>query len=117
MASEAAPVAAPASKGCMVPCRGFAIGQLELIEVPPITTHAGEPTMTQLPRSLFISHGGGPLPLLGDPRHDEMLACLRGIASEIPRPDAIVVVSAHWEEQAPTITAAHHPPLIYDQCH
>lgn len=67
-----------------------------------------------LPRSLFISHGGGPLPLLGDAHHREMVTSLQTIASDIPRPDAIIVVSAHWEEPVPTITAAQNPPLIYD---
>lgn len=70
--------------------------------------------MQKLPRSIFISHGGGPLPLLGDERHQEMLVCLKELAAAIPRPEAIVVVSAHWEENRPTITAAPNPSLIYD---
>jgi aromatic ring-opening dioxygenase catalytic subunit (LigB family) len=70
--------------------------------------------MNRLPQSLFISHGGGPLPLLGDPDHVEMVDCLTKIAAAMPRPDAIVVVSAHWEEAVPTITAGPHPGLIYD---
>lgn len=70
--------------------------------------------MTLSPRAIFISHGGGPLPLLGDPGHSEMVACLAQMAADIPRPDAIVVASAHWEEAVPTITAQAKPPLIYD---
>jgi 4,5-DOPA dioxygenase extradiol len=70
--------------------------------------------MKSLPQSMFISHGGGPLPLLGDPGHRQMVSCLQGVAAGIPRPDAIVVVSAHWEEQVPTITAQRRPSLIYD---
>ena len=70
--------------------------------------------MKQKPKALFLSHGGGPMPLLGDPGHREMVACLEKIASNIPRPDALLVVSAHWEEQIPTITAGKSPPLIYD---
>lgn len=70
--------------------------------------------MKPLPRALFISHGGGPMPLLGDPGHREMVSCLQGIAASIPRPDAILVVSAHWEESVPTITAHSNPALIYD---
>lgn len=70
--------------------------------------------MKSLPRAMFISHGGGPLPLLGDPGHREMVSCLQGIAVSLPRPDAILVVSAHWEERVPTITAGSKPPLIYD---
>lgn len=70
--------------------------------------------MTQIPKALFLSHGGGPMPLLGDAGHQEMVACLEKIASNISRPDALLVVSAHWEEKIPTITAAKTPSLIYD---
>jgi 4,5-DOPA dioxygenase extradiol len=70
--------------------------------------------MQSLPRAVFLSHGGGPLPLLGDPDHRQMVSCLQNIAVNIPRPDAILVVSAHWEEPVPTLTAASNPSLIYD---
>lgn len=70
--------------------------------------------MKTLPQALFISHGAGPLPLFEDRGHRQMLACLQGIAAGMPRPDAIVVVSAHWEEQVPTLTASARPALIYD---
>jgi aromatic ring-opening dioxygenase catalytic subunit (LigB family) len=70
--------------------------------------------MSTMPKALFISHGGGPLPLLGDASHREMIACLTGIAADIPKPDAIIVVSAHWEARVPTVTAASSPALIYD---
>ncbi|MCD2452551.1 dioxygenase [Methylicorpusculum oleiharenae] len=65
-------------------------------------------------KALFLSHGGGPMPLLGDAGHQEMVACLENIASIIPKPDALVVVSAHWEERLPTITSGTTPSLIYD---
>ena len=70
--------------------------------------------MTQKPKALFLSHGGGPLPLLGDPGHLEMVSCLRTIAGNTTKPDALLVVSAHWEESVPTLTAAPTPSLIYD---
>jgi len=66
--------------------------------------------MTSRPHAVFISHGGGPLPLLGDLGHSQMVSCLQGIAASIPRPTAIVVVSAHWEAPVPTITGHHKPP-------
>jgi aromatic ring-opening dioxygenase catalytic subunit (LigB family) len=65
-------------------------------------------------RALFLSHGGGPLPLLGDKKHAEMVSCLKKIAATMQRPSAIIVVSAHWEESRPTITSGKSPPLIYD---
>ncbi|HRK56440.1 MAG TPA: class III extradiol ring-cleavage dioxygenase, partial [Burkholderiaceae bacterium] len=64
--------------------------------------------------SLFISHGGGPLPLLGDARHAQMVHCLKEMATKLRKPDALIVVSAHWEEEVPTITAGAKPALIYD---
>lgn len=63
---------------------------------------------------LFLSHGGGPLPILGDEGHVEMVKCLKKIAADIKRPSAILVISAHWEEKTPTLTAGDNPPLIYD---
>lgn len=55
------------------------------------------------PRVLYISHGGGPLPLLGDPDHQEMVENLQVVAAQIPKPTAIVLISAHWEASKPTI--------------
>jgi len=69
---------------------------------------------TDKPRVLFLSHGGGPLPLLGDPAHLEMVVHLRGIAERLPRPSAILVVSAHWEEDVATLTSGANPDIIYD---
>ncbi len=63
---------------------------------------------------LFISHGGGPMPLLGDPNHREMVERLTEIAGQLQRPSAILVISAHWEEAVATLTSGANPPLIYD---
>jgi len=65
-------------------------------------------------RALFLSHGGGPLPLLGDDAHAEMVSCLKEIADTITRPSAIIVVSAHWEAGNATVTSGANPSLIYD---
>ena len=70
--------------------------------------------MNRKRRALFLSHGGGPLPLLGDESHLEMVALLTELAATIERPSAIIIVSAHWEENRPTITAENRPELIYD---
>jgi 4,5-DOPA dioxygenase extradiol len=66
------------------------------------------------PTVLYLSHGGGPLPLLGDEGHKEMVDVLQNIASIIAKPSAILLISAHWEEREPTITYGAKPPLIYD---
>jgi aromatic ring-opening dioxygenase catalytic subunit (LigB family) len=74
-------------------------------------------TYPNIPRqssAIFISHGGGPLPVLGDPDHHEMVEHLGNIASTIQKPSAIIVISAHWEESVATVTAHPEPPIIYD---
>ncbi len=63
---------------------------------------------------LFLSHGGGPMPLLGDEGHREMVSSLQTIASRLGKPSAILLISAHWEAALPTLTAGDHPSLIYD---
>jgi 4,5-DOPA dioxygenase extradiol len=63
---------------------------------------------------LYFPHGGGPLPLLGDPGHKNMVAFLKAITPTLGKPSAILVISAHWEESVPTITSGAHPPLFYD---
>ena len=70
--------------------------------------------MASPPRILYLSHGGGPLPLLGDPHHQEMTDCLTAIAAELPKPSAIVMVSAHWEDSVVAVTSGANPALIYD---
>ncbi len=63
---------------------------------------------------LFIPHGGGPLPLMEDPGHAAMNDFLRAFPGNIARPDAIVVISAHWEAPVIGITGAARPPLLFD---
>ena len=63
---------------------------------------------------LFLSHVGGPLPLLGDPAHQEMVDCLQTIATRLRRPTAIVVISAHGEADHATRTSGKNPGLLYD---
>lgn len=58
---------------------------------------------------LFIPHGGGPLPLLGEQSHQEMVSFLTEIPQKLSKPSAIVVISAHWEEDKATITSGAAP--------
>lgn len=73
-----------------------------------------ESDRTSSSTALYISHGGGPLPLLGDEAHREMVDHLKSIATQVEKPSAIIVISAHWEEDRPTITSGANPELIYD---
>ncbi len=63
---------------------------------------------------LFIPHGGGPLPLLGHEPHKKLVSFLKEVPNKFPKPDAIVVISAHWEEDVATVTSSQNPDLLYD---
>ncbi len=63
---------------------------------------------------LYLSHGGGPMPLLGDTDHREMVVHLQDLAGRLLKPSAILLISAHWEEPLPTITSNPTPSLVYD---
>ncbi len=59
---------------------------------------------------LFIGHGS-PLNAIEDKRH---AAFLRDLGARLPRPEAILVVSAHWQTEGTRITAGANPEQIYD---
>ncbi|WP_293766910.1 class III extradiol ring-cleavage dioxygenase [uncultured Aquitalea sp.] len=60
--------------------------------------------------ALFISHGAPTLPLEDSPtRH-----FLAQLGKTLPRPRAIVIVSAHWESAAPLVNLSPKPGTMYD---
>jgi 4,5-DOPA dioxygenase extradiol len=63
---------------------------------------------------LYIPHGGGPMPLMDDPAHRDLVVFLKAVPARLGTPAAILVVSAHWETELPTVTGAPRPKLIYD---
>jgi 4,5-DOPA dioxygenase extradiol len=63
---------------------------------------------------VYFSQGGGPLPILGDASHKEMVNFMLQLPSRLRKPDAILVISAHWEESTATLLGAHTPPMFYD---
>ena len=63
---------------------------------------------------VYFSHGGGPLPILGDPGHQAMIDFMKKLPDQLHRPDLVLVVSAHWEEKAATLLGAAQPPMFYD---
>lgn len=58
--------------------------------------------------ALYLGHGAPPL--LDDPVWSGQLA---GLSADLPRPKAILIVSAHWES-APIMLSASQAPLVYD---
>ena len=65
-------------------------------------------------RIVYFSHGGGPLPILGDASHKAMVDFMLQLPSRLRKPDAVLVISAHWEENAATLLGANNPPMFYD---
>jgi len=70
---------------------------------------------------IALSHGGGPLPVLGDPASAALANSLRTRVPSIlrldcaeQRPRAIVLVTAHWSRPVPTISSAASHKLYYD---
>lgn len=74
--------------------------------------------MAKMCPTIFVSHGGGPCFWMDwDPPH--LFDGMRKFFEDLPqrfsdRPKAIVVVSAHWEEDQFTIQSTPHPDMIYD---
>ena len=64
--------------------------------------------------TLFVNHGGGPLPLLG--RQEKIVEHMKdSVAKWLPeRPKCIVVFSAHWESKPVKVTSAPRPELLFD---
>lgn len=60
--------------------------------------------------SLFLSHGAPTLPLMDTPAR----AFLSKLGSSLPRPKAILVVSAHWETERPAVSAVAWNETIHD---
>ena len=63
---------------------------------------------------IYLPHGGGPLPLLGEPGHRSLIEFLQTIPRDLPTPKAILMISAHWEQDVATISSASQPQMIYD---
>jgi 4,5-DOPA dioxygenase extradiol len=59
---------------------------------------------------LFISHGPPTVLLMAGKTAD----FLRSLGTQLPRPQGILCVSAHWEAVDPKITTTSHPQTIHD---
>src|SRR6187399_179008 len=65
--------------------------------------------MTSRMPTLYLGHGAPPL--LEEP---EWMAQFRAWTAGLPRPKAILIVSAHWESAPVTVSATAPVPLVYD---
>jgi aromatic ring-opening dioxygenase catalytic subunit (LigB family) len=71
--------------------------------------------------TIFLPHGGGPWPFMdlggfvAQHEREALAGYLEGLPAALPqRPQALVVVSAHWEEPVPTVMTSARPPILYD---
>jgi aromatic ring-opening dioxygenase catalytic subunit (LigB family) len=63
---------------------------------------------------IFVPHGGGPMPLMDDSSHRELISFLKSAAVDFPRPKTILVITAHWEEDLVTVSSGAAPGMLYD---
>jgi 4,5-DOPA dioxygenase extradiol len=59
---------------------------------------------------LFVGHGS---PMNGI-EENQFVAGFRETAATLPRPRAVMCISAHWETQGTMVTAMQHPRTIHD---
>lgn len=69
--------------------------------------------------ALYIPHGGGPCFYMewtmGPPdTWDRMAEWLNGLGQQFGHVKALLVISAHWEEQTVTVQSGEMPPLFFD---
>lgn len=68
--------------------------------------------------TFYLSHGGGPWPYMKEEArrpYAKLEQFLRELPRQLPRkPQAILVVSGHWEERDFAVMANAAPPMVYD---
>jgi 4,5-DOPA dioxygenase extradiol len=60
--------------------------------------------------SVFVSHGGPNIVIEKSDAHDYLAT----LATRLPKPKAIVIVSAHFETDGPVVVTDPQPDMIYD---
>ena len=68
--------------------------------------------------TFYISHGGGPWAWMKGPRYD-LHRKLEASLKQLPQlvavtPKAVLMISAHWEEEDFTLMSHPNPPMVYD---
>ena len=66
----------------------------------------------------FVSHGGGPWPWMKEQTghaYDQLEASLRQMPQQVgSTPEAVLMISAHWEEADFSVMSHPRPPMVYD---
>ncbi|HLI92827.1 MAG TPA: class III extradiol ring-cleavage dioxygenase, partial [Puia sp.] len=76
------------------------------------TLHTLAKTFAPTPKMpiLFVGHGN-PMNAIEE---NEFVTGFRTVAAELPQPNAVLCISAHWETRGTFVTAVEHPPTIHD---
>lgn len=61
--------------------------------------------------ALFIGHGNPMNVLDEDNRFNQ---AIQNLAKKLPKPKAILMISAHWYDESLQVSSGENPPLIYD---
>ena len=69
---------------------------------------------TKFVPAIFISHGAGPFPLLGDPTHQPLVDLLHSARHTLDNSKGIIRFTAHWETNEPHASGAPNPGIFYD---
>lgn len=80
---------------------------MKLNELNKITESLGRTNKMPV---LFLGHGS-PMNAIEE---NEFVTGFRNIAKDIPKPSAILCISAHWETKGTFVTAMQHPATIHD---
>lgn len=102
----------------------FSLNPLRSIQQFPLSFYANTAqetaNMTRRAPVVALSHGGGPMPILGDP---SQAALTHSMKTKVPKilklgtpeqPRAIVLVTAHWSTPEVAISSAEKHELYYD---
>lgn len=83
------------------------VAAMKLNELNKMTEPLGKTSKMPV---LFLGHGS-PMNAIEE---NEFVTGFRNIAKGIPKPNAILCVSAHWETKGTFVTAMQNPPTIHD---
>jgi aromatic ring-opening dioxygenase catalytic subunit (LigB family) len=89
------------------------------VKAPTQKESTVKPNPNRMP-VVFLPHGGGPWPFVdlgfGSRAEQDALASYLRSVRAIPKvaPRALLVISAHWEEDVPTVMTSPRPPMLYD---
>lgn len=85
----------------------LALAAMKLKELESVTRDF---SVTEKMPVLFLGHGS-PMNAIEE---NEFVRGFRNIGKDIPKPTAILMISAHWETRGTYVTAMEHPRTIHD---